>query len=57
MLLRHKGQEKGNHASYVEIYMGLFYLLCVVGCVGQHGGHMKHNLIVLVPRVEGMRPS
>ena len=44
---------KGNHTSYL---MGLFYLLCVVGRVGQHSGHMKHNLIVLVTRVEGVCP-
>lgn len=36
---------------------GCCYLLCVVGCVGQHGGHMKHNLVVLVARVERMCPS
>lgn len=32
------------------------YLLCVVGRVGQHGGHMEHDLIVLVARVEGQDP-
>lgn len=52
------------HASFfhkVICVMTLFaliqlYLLCIVGCVGQHGGHMEHNLIVLVAGVEGMRP-
>lgn len=33
------------------------YLLCVVGRVGQHSGHVKHNLVVLVACVEGVRPS
>ena len=36
---------------------GLLYLLCVVGRVGQHSGHMEHNLVVLVARVEGVGSS
>lgn len=44
--LQGKGQE--------DEIIGLLYLLRVVGCVGQHGGHMKHNLIVLVARIEGV---
>lgn len=51
---------KQDHMTYLckvaETFLGLFYLLCVVGCVGQHSGHMKHNFVVLVARVEGMCP-
>lgn len=31
-------------------------LLSVVGCVREHGGHVKHQLVVLVGGVEGVRP-
>lgn len=31
-------------------------LLSVVGCVGEHGGDVKHQLIVLICGVERMRP-
>lgn len=44
--LQRKGQE--------DEIIGLLYLLRVVGRVGQHGGHVKHNLIVLVARIEGV---
>lgn len=56
---KHKRQEKGNHMLYLCLNKhGLYlYLLCVVGRVGQHRGHMKHNLIVLVARVEGVCPG
>lgn len=30
------------------------YLLPVIGCVGEHGGHVEHELIVLVGGVEGV---
>lgn len=33
------------------------YLLLVVGCVGQHGGHMEHDLIILVSRMQGVGSS
>lgn len=28
------------------------HLLSVVGCIGEHGGHMKHQLVVLIGGVE-----
>lgn len=30
----------------------LTHLLSVVGCVGEHGGHVKHQLVVLIGGVE-----
>lgn len=30
------------------------YLLFIVGCVGQHGGHVEHDLIILVSGVQGV---
>ena len=30
------------------------YLLSVVGGVGQHGGHVEHDLVVLVGGVQGV---
>lgn len=32
-------------------------LLSVVGCVREHGGHVKHQLVVLVGGVERVRAS
>lgn len=36
---------------------GLTDLLSVVGCVREHGGHVKHQLVVLVGGVERVRAS
>lgn len=30
------------------------YLLLVVGCVGQHGRHVEHDLIILVGGIQGV---
>lgn len=58
-ILQHKRQQRKlcvRSLLLLYIYGFDFYLLCVVGCVRQHGGHMKHNLIVLVACVEGVCP-
>lgn len=60
MSLRNRGEVQRAALSYKKQPIcgaECVYLLCVVGRVGQHSGHMKHNLIVLVARVEGMRPG
>lgn len=33
------------------------YLLCVIGCVWEHGGNMEHDLIILITCVQRVCPS
>lgn len=57
-LINKKLQLSHGHTVYlVQCAWGvrpLTYLLLIVGCVGQHGRHMEHDLIVLVSGVQGV---